>query len=195
MRDSETTKAKIINASSTLFNTKGYKATSISDITKATALTKGAIYRHYQDKSALEQESLKFMCNKLIRDLQSIIKGKKTTQSKLLGITMYFSEYLHKPPFVGGCPLMNAAIESDDTDPRLKSVTMEILMVLHSSIVKIIENGKKHQEVDISIDSYSFASVMISVLEGGVMLLKITNDPQHFKSVIRFLEREIKNLN
>lgn len=69
------------------------------------------------------------------------------------------------------------------------------MMVMHSPIVKILENGRQPQEVSITIDTHSFASVMISVLIGGVMLLKITNDPQHFKFVIRFFEREINTFN
>ena len=42
MRDPQGTRETILKKSGVLFNTQGYKATSISDITEATGFTKGA---------------------------------------------------------------------------------------------------------------------------------------------------------
>jgi TetR/AcrR family transcriptional regulator, transcriptional repressor for nem operon len=61
MRQPEITKDLILFKAGTLFNTKGYKATSISDITKATGLTKGAIYRHFTNKQSLESEAFEYL--------------------------------------------------------------------------------------------------------------------------------------
>ncbi len=194
MRDAIKTKSSIIEAASILFNTKGYKATSLSDITKTTKLTKGAIYRHFQDKSELEKETLTYMCNTLRIDLRERIKCQPDTQSKLHAVLVYFKEYSIHPPFVGGCPLMNAAIESDDTDPKLKQVAKEIMLSLHQTIVALLDNGKKHGDVRSSFDSNGFASLMIGALEGGVMMMKVSDDSKHLKSVIDYIEKEINNL-
>lgn len=194
MRNAQKTKESIIKAASILFNTQGYKATSLSDITKATALTKGAIYRHFQDKSELEKEALTYMCNLLRFDLRDRIKAQKTTKTKLNTIMEYFKEYSVSPPFVGGCPLMNAAIESDDTDPKLKAVAKDIMMSLHATIVAILENGKKHKEVRANYNSSEFASLIIGALEGGVMIMKISDESSHLRSVIKFIKREINLL-
>lgn len=195
LRDAQKTKQSIIIAASVLFNTQGYKATSLSDITKATKLTKGAIYRHFKDKSDLEKEALLYMCNILRFDLRDRIKSQKTTKTKLNTIMEYFQEYSVTPPFVGGCPLMNAAIESDDTDPKLKAVAKEIMLSLHSTIVSILKNGKKHNEVRSNYNAEEFASLIIGSLEGGVMIMKVSDDSNHLRSVINFIKKEIDNLN
>ena len=57
MRDADLTIEKILEKSGILFNTQGYKATSISDITDLTGLTKGAIYRHFENKQDLEKKA------------------------------------------------------------------------------------------------------------------------------------------
>ena len=194
MRDAQKTKQSIIKAASILFNTKGYKATSLSDITKATELTKGAIYRHFADKSDLEKESLTYMCNILRLDLRERIKSQENTQAKLNTIMAYFKEYSVTPPFIGGCPLMNAAIESDDTDPKLKAVAKTIFLSLHETIVTLLENGKKHGDVRSSFDSDGFASMMIGALEGGVMMMKVCDNSQHLRSVINYIQKEIDHL-
>lgn len=194
MRDAQKTKQSIIEAASILFNTQGYKATSLSDITKATQLTKGAIYRHFADKSDLEKEALTYMCDVLRFDLRDRIKAQKTTKTKLNAIMEYFKEYSITPPFVGGCPLMNAAIESDDTDPKLKAVAKKIMLSLHSTIVAILENGKKHKEVHSNYNTEEFASLIIGALEGGVMIMKVSDESNHLRSIIKFIKKEINNL-
>ncbi len=50
---SEKTKAFIIEKAAPVFNTKGYAGTSLSDLTAATGLTKGAIYGHFENKDAV----------------------------------------------------------------------------------------------------------------------------------------------
>lgn len=49
----EQTKKKIADASRALFIQKGYKATSIEDIVKATACSAGNIYYHFKSKEGL----------------------------------------------------------------------------------------------------------------------------------------------
>lgn len=45
--------AKLMDAARPLFRTQGYAATSVDDITRAAALTKGAFYHHFTDKKAI----------------------------------------------------------------------------------------------------------------------------------------------
>ena len=49
----EKTAAFIIETVAPIFNKNGYAATSISDITNATGLTKGAIYGNFTNKEDL----------------------------------------------------------------------------------------------------------------------------------------------
>ena len=56
MRSPEVTRERILRQSGKLFNTQGYKATSLSDITEASGLTKGAIYQHFENKEKLDGE-------------------------------------------------------------------------------------------------------------------------------------------
>ncbi len=193
VRDPENTKKQIISAASILFNTKGYKATSLSDITTKSELTKGAIYKHFKDKSDLERQCLISMTNSLFSDVTKGIKGNKDAKSKLMSILDYFEQYGKKPPFEGGCPLMNAAVEVDDSDPILKKVVSNIVTGLQSGISTVIQNGIDRNQIkdDFNVDEY--ASMMYSAIEGAIMMMKVTDDDQHLQSVIKFLRRDIEN--
>ena len=194
MRDPEQTRKTIIEAAGILFNTKGYKATSLSDITSATRLTKGAIYRHFQDKSELEKQALMHMLGIMMMEMRRVIKAAGDAPTKLNAVLDYFDRYRVSPPFNGGCPLMNAAIEVDDSDPILKAVVHDTMGRLHEAIVIIIKNGIKYKQLKKDVDVQSTASLIFSAIEGGIMLMQIMNDDRHLASVIKHLRNQIDKM-
>src|SRR6187549_1937442 len=120
MRNSELTKEKILKKSGLLFNTQGYKSTSISDITSSTGFTKGAIYRHFKSKEELEKETLFHLSSVMFEKLRERIKEKKNASEKLRAIFYNFESFVTDPPIKGGCPLLNVAIGADDAHPILR---------------------------------------------------------------------------
>ncbi|MDF1696082.1 MAG: TetR/AcrR family transcriptional regulator [Saprospiraceae bacterium] len=192
MRDPENTRKQIIRSASVLFNTKGYKATSISDITSLAGLTKGAIYKHFKDKSALEKVCLTEMTGKVLNTITQGIKSANDAQSKLFTILDYFAKYGDKPPFKGGCPLMNASIEVDDSDPVLKKVVSSIMTSIVTGISRVIQNGIDRQQIDPNVNPTEYATIIYSAIEGGVMMMKVHENDFHLQSVIRFLKNDIQ---
>ena len=141
MRNAEITKQKILIESGNLFNTQGYQATSISDITKATGLTKGAIYRHFESKSDLEQQALKALSDLMFFELGTAIKKATNFTSKMEATFLFFEKYMGTPLYKGGCPLLNAAVEVDETHSVLRKQVREMLLQLKTSLKTIIQNG------------------------------------------------------
>ncbi len=191
MRNSEFTKELIIKQSADLFNTQGYKATSISDITKATGLSKGAIYRHFDNKSDLEKQALRRLAKLVFSELGMAIKMAKTFKEKMEATFSFFENYMNTSLFKGGCPLLNAATEVDDTNLVLRQQTYNMLAQLKSSIQKIIENGIKNNQVVSSIDPIFYATIFIATLEGGIMMSKLERSSasilftiSHLRSVV-----------
>lgn len=194
MRNAITTKKLIIKESANLFNTQGYKATSISDITKATGLTKGAIYRHFENKSDLEQQALRSLAKLMFTELGGQIKRAKNFKDKMEATFSFFEEYMHTPLYKGGCPLLNAAIEVDDTNLVLRQQTYNMLAQLKSSVQKLIENGIKNDQVKPETDPNFYATIFIATLEGGIMMSRLerTEDAilktiQHLRTVVNAL--------
>lgn len=109
MRQPQATKARILKQSGLLFNTKGYKATSISDITTATKLTKGAIYRHFKNKDNLEKEALAGLSQIMFETLRDRIKEQKNAPDKLRSVFRFFGTFVTDPVIKGGCPLLNVS--------------------------------------------------------------------------------------
>ena len=194
VRNSELTKEKILKKAGVLFNTIGYKATSLSTITDATGLTKGAIYRHFASKEALEKETLFYLSSVMFNNLREVIKEQNNAGDKLRAIVRYFESYVTNPPLKGGCPLLNAAIEADDTNPSLRKQALQILSVLQDSLLHILKNGIERKQIKPGIDKEYYATVIIASLEGAIMMSKLKRSNEDIKRIVKHLEKQIEKV-
>ncbi|MAM28189.1 MAG: TetR family transcriptional regulator [Flavobacteriaceae bacterium] len=194
MRNAESTKERIIVESANLFNTQGYKATSISDITKATGLTKGAIYRHFESKGDLEQQALRKLAKIMFSELGTSIQKAPDFQGKMQATFAFFEKYMHTPLYEGGCPLMNAAVEADDTNPILREQAFNMLAQFKESLRKIIDNGIANGQVKEGTDATFHATIFIATLEGGIMMSKLENSNDAILKTIAHLKSLVSEI-
>lgn len=194
MRNPERTRSAILRQSGELFNVQGYKATSLSDITEATGLTKGAIYKHFGSKEELEWAACNESFARLSRSLREAVEGKTTASARLFAVTDFFKTYVTDPVVRGGCPLMNTAIEADDTDPRLRKGAVRFLDVLQHSLERIVKTGKARGEIASDVREKAFASVVIATLEGAVMMSRLRGDGADMKAAIDHVREWISSI-
>jgi len=194
MRNKDETIGIILRQAGGLFNSHGYKATSIGHITTASGFTKGAIYRHFKSKGKLEEEALGYLTGVMFENLTKRIKAQKNAGDKLRAIVSFFESYISKPPIKGGCPLLNAAVEADDSSPQLRKKAHSILEVLKNSICHILNKGIEYGQVKKSIDKNYFATIMIASLEGGIMMSKLSRTDKDIRIVIKHLEGLIREI-
>jgi TetR/AcrR family transcriptional regulator, transcriptional repressor for nem operon len=194
MRNPDRTREMILEKSGVLFNTQGYKATSISDITDATGFTKGAIYRHFESKAQLEKETLFHLSGIMFEKLRARIKKEKTAGDKLRAIFRYFERYITNPEVEGGCPLLNAAIEADDAHPALRKEAIKVLDILRDSVLLILKNGIRFGQIKKDVDQQYFATVVIASLEGAIMMSKLRGNNDDIRRVVKHLERQLEEI-
>ncbi|MFT6687147.1 MAG: TetR/AcrR family transcriptional repressor of nem operon, partial [Saprospiraceae bacterium] len=90
---SEKTTRFIIEKVAPLFNQKGYAATSMSDITKATGLTKGAIYGNFKNKEAVAIAAFNKNVNDLLKRIAKHQEQSKSPLEKLFLIIDFYKGY------------------------------------------------------------------------------------------------------
>ncbi len=194
MRNAELTKNKILSMAASLFNTQGFKATSLRDITLATGFTKGAIYRHFRDKESLEESTYDFISQKMQEKLRDAIKSKQTAPDKLLAICDFFRTNIHAPIITGGCPILNAGVEADDTKPGLNLKVKQLLDLFQNSMIHIINKGIDHGQIKEATKAETFAVIFIASLEGGILISKIRKRSVDFECIIQDLQEKVKSI-
>jgi TetR/AcrR family transcriptional regulator, transcriptional repressor for nem operon len=194
MRNPEATRETILKEAGILFNTLGYKATSISNITDATGFTKGAIYRHFSSKEVLEKETLQYLSSLVFEKMRGLIKEQPTAGAKLRAVVRFFETYVNSPIVQGGCPILNVAIEADDSNPALREEAAKTLQMIHASLVYILMKGIENGQLKPAIDTEFYATLFIASLEGGIMMSKVRNSNDDMKKVIQHLEHLISDM-
>ncbi len=192
MRNSEITKNKVLKESIKLFNTKGYKTTSLSDITLATGFTKGAIYRHFENKENLEIDAFETIMKKVFNVMHQKISENTNTKDKLFSVLDLFQSYISNPFIVGGCPLLNVAIEFDNIDSKLKLKGQKALETIRETLKIIIRNGIKHGQVKQDLKEDYFATVFIATVEGGIMMSNLKSNNKDILIIVKHLKSWIE---
>jgi len=125
---SEKTKQFIIETVAPIFNKKGYVGTSLSDITEATGLTKGSIYGNFKDKNEVAVEAFKYnLSMSSYGFFVEIMESNLTPLNKLREFLSGFEKGYERVIAMGGCPILNTAADTDDTNPQLKRIVEDTL--------------------------------------------------------------------
>lgn len=195
MKKSEKTKKTIIEKSARLFNQKGYAGTSIQDIIKITGMSKGSIYgNNFHNKEEIALAVFAYNVNLLFADLWRMVAEKESARAKLYAFCNFHRQNFQKVLDYGGCPMLNVAVDSDDTHPVLNKQVALSLKKWENNLMEIINLGISQKEFKPDTDAFHFASLFISLIEGSIMLAKTHKDSKYILNVLVHIEHLIDTL-
>jgi TetR/AcrR family transcriptional regulator, transcriptional repressor for nem operon len=193
MRDGEKTREHIIERAAVLFNQRGYAGASMSDVMAATGLQKGGIYRHFGSKEQLALEAFDFAVARMADRFREALEGKENAIDRLGAVVGVYAELPVNPPVPGGCPVMNTAIDSDSVHPGLRERARTAMDGLRALLRRTTRQGIERGEIRPDVDAESLATLVISALEGGVMLSMLYGDPVHAEKVAAHLRNHLES--
>jgi len=189
----ERTRQHFIEVSADLFNKKGYVGTAVSEILDAAGYSKGALYRTFQDKNELSQVAFEHNLGKLRRGIFQYIDSQESALSKLLAIPDFYASNLVDTLVPGGCPILNTAIEVDDTNPKMNEVVKEAFSGFKNIILEVIKNGKLTNEFKQDLDGEEMALFIIATIEGSIALAKTFKKKELLSTNMQQLKKHIEN--
>jgi TetR/AcrR family transcriptional repressor of nem operon len=176
----ERTRQRIVERAAALFNTRGVAGASMADISLATGLEKGGVYNHFETKDALALAAFDYAAGLVRQRLDAAVAAAPTCVGRLRAIVDVYRMVAEKPFIAGGCPLMNTAIEADDTHPVLCDRARKAIDHWRRLISSTLEDATAAGEIE-PVDPDAVASTMVAILEGAVMLSKLYRDPAHMR--------------
>lgn len=192
MSKGEETKEKILTAAAELFNQQGYGGSSIADIMRVTRLQKGGIYNHFKSKDDLALQAFDFAIAQISKRHIVALRNKRHAVERLFAIIGVFRSNIDNPLIKGGCPLLNTAVESDDAHPALRERAQQAMNSWRDMICRIILKGIEKGEIRPTVDADEVATIIISTLEGAVMMSKLYGDSIHLQRVVNHLTEYIE---
>ena len=185
---SDRTRSFIIEASSAIFNEKGYAGTSMNDLTEATGLTKGSIYGNFQSKEDVALAVFDYNFQKVTNVIQREVDRAETYYDKLMVYAHVYHRFSESEFPKGGCPVLNTAIEADDTKERLKAKAANALRSWHKNISSLLSEGTARGEFKEVINYMQLASSIIALIEGGMMITKVTDSDDYLRQATKTIE-------
>jgi len=175
MTKGEDTRREIVEKAAPLFNQKGFEGTSMSDLMRATGLEKGGIYRHFSSKEELASEAFDYAWQKAVeRRLEGVDEAADAVERLKKMIDNFVDIRTGLVP--GGCPLMNTAVEADDGNPVLRARARGALSGWMARLTRAAADGIANGEIDSRVDPKALGQLIISTLEGALLISRLEND-------------------
>ncbi|TBL74594.1 TetR/AcrR family transcriptional regulator [Paenibacillus thalictri] len=194
MKKGDKTREHIIMKSAELFNRQGYAGSSLNDIIDAAGIKKGGIYRHFNSKDEIALEAYNYAAGIVGSKLNEAIAKEDSAAGRLLAFFRVYENVVDNPPFTGGCPLQNTAVESDDTHPALRERAQQGLANTLNIMKAIIQEGVRSGEFKESLDADALATFTLSLMEGGIMLSKLEGSNRHMQMNIASFSSYLRHI-
>ena len=195
MRKGERTRQEIIRKAATIFNEKGYDGAALSDLMRATGLEKGGIYRHFDGKEQLAAEAFDYAWKVALDARFEGTQEISNTVDRLKRIVWNFQDK-RSGLVPGGCPLLNTAIDADDGNTKLRAKALAALRSWLKRLQSVIEEGKRRGEILRGVDSSELGTLIISTLEGSLMVSRLQrkDDARDLASrhLVEYLETNVR---
>lgn len=188
------TRQHIIAQAAEVFNTHGFAGTSMGALTRATGLEKGGLYNHFSSKEALAMAAFDYAVSLIGQRFLEAIAAQPHAPDQLRAIAQVFQSHIDYPLFSGGCPVLNTAIETDDSTSALRERAQTAMTTWHRLIGSIVKRGREQGELRPETDPYMVATILTSTLEGALMLSRLYDDPAYMQRAITHISTYIQSL-
>lgn len=191
MRKGEQTRQEIIRKAAPIFNEKGYDGAALSDLMQATGLEKGGIYRHFESKQQLADEAFDYAWRIA---LDTRFEGTEEVANAVERLKRFVRNFQDRRAGLvpGGCPLLNTAIDSDDGNPKLRAKARRALASWLDRLQSIVEEGQQRGEVRSEVDTAELAVLIVSTLEGGLMVSRLKRKDAALDVACRHVEEYLE---
>jgi TetR/AcrR family transcriptional regulator, transcriptional repressor for nem operon len=164
----------------------------MEEILQVTGLKKGGLYRHFSSKQELAAECLKYSLALVFRARSGNADHIPNAIDKLRYLV---DRFVSTPsPLKGGCPLMNAAVDSDDGDPQLRRLTLNGLRAWKSRLLQILREGIARGEVVRGTDPIGVVNTVIATLEGSLLISRLEGTASAMENARLHLEALLDGL-
>lgn len=194
MSKAEKTRQFIIEKTAPVFNVKGYAGTSINDLIHATGLTKGSIYGNFTNKDEVALAAFDHNLKCMFSAVQTEMEKHHSVKDKLLVYVDVYENFFHHPFPTGGCPILNTSTEADDTHPVLRQKAAEAITSWKNSIAGLIKKGIAQNDFHGDIDPEQIAITLVALIEGGIMIGKVTGKLNYRNAIMKSVKKMINDL-
>jgi TetR/AcrR family transcriptional repressor of nem operon len=184
-------KQEIIRIAREIIHSKGYQATSVSDIMAATNIGKGQFYHYFQSKHdlglAVVEDLVKEWEGQLIIGILNTSDDPVTKLNRMLK----WAETSHAEMEIKyGCAMGNLAIEMSAQDEEFRVKIEEFFNLWVNSVADILTEMIENHQLDDSINPKKNAESIVAMIEGGILLMVSRQNIQVLQDIFEVIKQQ-----
>jgi TetR/AcrR family transcriptional repressor of nem operon len=189
------TRERILQAADTLFYLHGYNATGLDHIISEAGITKGNFYYHFKSKEALAIAALERHFEQIGSAIASNAIAHHTSPLDrlfaILGLITSRQMEQYKSGHICGCYFGNFTLEMSIGSKAVRSKVHRIFEQFQEVFSELLEQAAKAGEISTSIQPDETANVILSLMEGAILLDKAGQKPQAIANAIEFIKHHL----
>lgn len=149
-----------------VFRERGYHATSIGDLTAATELAAGSIYKAFKDKHAVFMAAFDRYAALRAEQTRRAAENGKSGRDRLRNVLASYVEASQGVEGRRGCLVVGSAIELAAHDPEIAARVAAALKANEALMAGLIRQGQADGSIPVDVDADDTARLMICLTQG-----------------------------
>lgn len=166
------TRGRLVEAARQLFWTRGYEATSLSDVVQRAKVNPGSLYYFFKTKEELLLAVLERYLGLLEPAvIEPAFRRQRDPIERIFAVLDGYRQGLVETGFRQGCPIGNLALEVGDGLPRARKKIAANFRAWRGWIRRCLEDAGGRLPPDLDRDG--LAAFVLTVMEGAVMQARV----------------------
>ena len=184
------TAEQILDLAETLIQTRGYSAFSYQDIAYSLGIRKASIHYHFPSKADLGVAVVDRYIIRFDTGLTAIADDQ--SQSSMTMLDFYVQPYLQFAKTADRICLCGAlAGEMPALPPEMRMRVERFFTTHHAWLAGILERGERRGEFTLAAPAAKTARLVLSALQGALLVKRTTGDMAQLKDVVAVLKAEL----
>lgn len=149
-----------------VFRKRGYCAASISELSKATGLTEGSLYKAFAGKEALFAAAFDRYCGQRQNELSAILATESQGAGKLRAALHFYVSSSTGAQGRMGCLIVGSTASLELFDPRVATKVRQALHRSESTLVSLIKQGIADGSLRHDVDPVAASRLLWCMLLG-----------------------------
>lgn len=183
------TRKRIVMAAMELFWEKGFNSTSMADILQRAKVNGGSLYYFFPGK----QDLLLAVLDTYLEGIDAMLlepawRGVANPVERVFALLAAYRRMIVETDCVYGCPIGSLALELHEPDPPVRERLAANFAAWTAAVERcLVEAGPWPR----GVAPRRLAELVLTTMEGGVMLARTYRDIAHFDRVIRELRQYV----
>jgi TetR/AcrR family transcriptional repressor of nem operon len=174
----------VLDRAMDLFWRRGYEATSIQDLVKATGINRGSIYGTFGDKQGLFLAALDHYWEKIAKPIMAELSNPDPRQA----VERMLDSIVRRtcdPRFPRGCLATNTSLECPATGDEITRRIAAGFGQQESAIYRVLHRAQVAGRLDSRLDLRALARFFLAVAQGMNVVNKALPDPEILRDISR----------